>query len=74
MKVTQVEKMYRNNLQGNHWLPVTLEDCINQTEGLGFYDKGTVTQMLTSGERIRTGYADFRMVKPLKQQKNQAVS
>lgn len=58
--------MYRS---GGNWHNVTLEDCIAQTEGLGFYSKGTVEKLLSYGKEIRTGYALFRMVKPLKKSK-----
>ena len=47
MEKTTIFKRFKDNLvQNDGWFEITIKECLNTTEGLGYFEKGTVIKML----------------------------
>lgn len=55
----KILKAYKDD--PDNWIPVSLDECLDKTEGSGFYKKGTVKDMLKEGHELRTPYAWYKM-------------
>ncbi|OGW38987.1 MAG: hypothetical protein A2010_08465 [Nitrospirae bacterium GWD2_57_9] len=42
------------------WFETTEQECVEHTEGSGFWKKGSVLPMLAEGEQVFTPYAYFK--------------
>jgi hypothetical protein len=53
-----IEKMY--NEKGANWEITTKEECLEHTEGSGYWKKDTVLNMLKNGDIVFTPFASYR--------------
>ena len=44
------------------WFKTTLNDCLEHTEGAGFWREGTVEQMLREGHEVWNPFAHYKGV------------
>lgn len=44
------------------YFETTEKECLNHTEGAGYYKKGTVLNMLQKGLEVRTPFAWWKLV------------
>jgi len=42
------------------WFPTTLAECIEHTEGSGYWGKDTVTYLLSTGNVVWTPFAEYK--------------
>jgi hypothetical protein len=54
-----IEKMY--NETGAKWEITTIEECLEHTEGSGYWKKDSVLNMLKEGEIVFTPFGSYRM-------------
>ena len=44
------------------WNETTQEECLDHTEGAGYWKEGTVLEMLTSGEQVWTPWVRYKAI------------
>ncbi|MDP2362865.1 MAG: hypothetical protein Q8M94_03745 [Ignavibacteria bacterium] len=54
----KIERIYKGELVV--WGEVSLEECIEKTEGKGYYLPGSVEKLLQAGQAVGTPFAVFR--------------
>lgn len=52
-----IKKAYKD--RPTQWMRVSLEECLEKTEGRGHYAIGTVRALLEAGARVSTPYAVY---------------
>ena len=55
MKYIKVSKFDNSEME------VTLEEVIDKTEGCGYWEQGTVADMLAEGQEVWTPYSIYKM-------------
>ena len=69
-----MEVVRRFKEAGAKWEPVTLQKCIDNTEGSGCWKQGTVEQMLKDGITVFTPFAEFRADVTVKKVRSDAIN
>lgn len=57
-----IEKHYKDE-PDEPWAVTTLAECLEHTEGCGYWKENTVTHMLESGLGVWTPFAEYRTKK-----------
>jgi len=55
MMATQT--IYKTYTDKEDWFEISLEDCLKETEGKGYYAEGVVEKILDDGQVVRTPFA-----------------
>jgi hypothetical protein len=56
----KIERRFKD--PGEKWEETTLEECIEHTEGSGYWKKDCVKDMLEAGNMVWTPFAEYRAV------------
>lgn len=55
----QILKRYVDETE---WRETTLEECIEHTEGNGYWKQGTVLEMLKDNQTVFTPFAEYKII------------
>ena len=55
----KILRRYKDDLE--YWEEVTMEECLEYTEGRGFWKANTVLEMLKNGQTVQTPYALYKL-------------
>ena len=47
------------------WFETTLEECLEHTEGAGYWKPGSVLALLEAGQTVATPWAEYRMLEEI---------